>query len=153
MVELGPRERVEERRSMAERAVGGLGILKQRRPVELEDLSRTLAGFLVARFFKVQRTGGFENTQFEEAEIARALAWQGYLEDAEAGQELPRIIKDPKVLAELSTSVWAFLDALEASPEVDSEAKTALREALEGDCPAALPSMLANLAQAIRELP
>lgn len=153
MVELSPEERIEERRYMAERAVDGLAFLKERRPVEPEDLHRTLAGFLVARFFKVQRTGGFENAQIGGAEIARARAWQGYLEDSEGGQELPRILKDPDVLAELATSVLAFLDALEASPCVSSEAKTAFREAVESDHPAALPGLLANLAQAIRELP
>ncbi len=138
---------------MAERAVEGLAYLRQRRPVEPEDLRRTLSGFLVARFFKSQRTGGFVGIEGEGPEARRAQAWQAYLEDAERGQELPRVLKERAVLAELSASISAFLGALEASPEIDREAVAALREALDSDYPAALPGFLESLAQAIRGLP
>lgn len=153
MAELNPEERAAERRSMAERAVGGLGYLQERRPVEEEDLHRTLAGFLVARFFKMQRTGGFASAAFEEVDLQRARAWQGYLEDAEGGQDLPQILKDLNVLAELASSTRAFMDALRASPHVEPKAASSLRGAVEDDFPAALPGLLTSLSQAILGLP
>jgi hypothetical protein len=138
---------------MAERAAGGFAHLKERRPVELEDLHRTLAGYLLARYFKAQRTGGFEQTEFAEAELARARAWQAYLEDAEGGQGLPRSLRDLKVLAELAASASVFLDALDASPHVERDAAADLRRAVDNDHPASLPGLLAKLAAAIRDLP
>lgn len=153
MVSPDPEGRDAERRSMAERAVGGLAFLKERRPVEAEDLRRTLTGYLVARYFKAQRTGGFEEAWFLEAETARAAAWQAFLEDSEGGQDLPRVLRDPGVLAELAASARAFLDALEASPHVDAGSAAELRRAVDNDHPACLPGLLADLAQAIRELP
>lgn len=145
--------RAADRLSMAQKAVGGLDYLSQRRPLEPEDLSRTLAGFLVARYFKVQRTGGFDSSGASPAEAARASAWQAYLEDAEGGQELLPPLKQIGVLAEFAASVGAFFEALKGSSRVDQSAAAALRETLESDYPAALPALLSDLSKALGQMP
>ena len=150
---MSPEGREADRRSMAQRAVAGLEVLDERRPLEPEDICRTLGGYLVARFFKSQRTGGFDRADHGEAVLRRAEAWQAFLEDSERGQELPALLKDSAVLAELAASVGEFLEALSASPVVEADSTDKLREALESDHPATLPGLLAGLAEAMRGLP
>lgn len=150
MMSFSPAERDADRRSMARRAVAGLSVLAHRRPLQVEDLRRTLEGYLTARYFKVHRKGGFHLEGHAQEVLLLAQSWQAYLEDAEEGQQLPPALKELGVLAELAASARVFLHALESASHVDARQAQVLRKALERQPPVALPRLLSGLAQALR---